>query len=63
MVEAYLSARGIVYEERDVSRSPAAVFELVRTYKSRITPTVVIGKEVIIGFYPTRLDELLDEEP
>jgi protein-disulfide isomerase len=33
--------------------------ELVGTYKSRGTPTIVIGDEVIIGFNQSRIDELL----
>ncbi len=36
-----------------------AVRELVETYHSRATPTVVIGDEVVIGFDPERIDELL----
>ena len=36
-----------------------AVRELVETYQSRVTPTVVIGEEVVIGFDPQRIDELL----
>jgi glutaredoxin len=35
------------------------VRELVETYQSRSTPTLVIGQEVMIGFDPERLDELL----
>jgi hypothetical protein len=35
------------------------VFELVRTYNSRSTPTIVVGEEVMVGFDPERLDELL----
>jgi hypothetical protein len=31
----------------------------VETYQSRSTPTLVIGQEVMIGFDPERLDELL----
>ena len=58
-MKAYLSARGIEFEERDVSRDPNAVRELVETYQSRSTPTLVIGQEVMIGFDPERLDELL----
>ncbi len=58
-MKAYLSARGIEFEERDVSRDPNAVHELVDTYQSRSTPTLVIGQEVMIGFDPERLDELL----
>jgi hypothetical protein len=38
---------------------PAALQELVGTYKSRGTPTIVIGNEVIIGFDRGRIDELL----
>jgi glutaredoxin len=58
-VKAYLSARGIEFEERDVSSDANAVRELVETYQSRSTPTLVIGQEVMIGFDPERLDELL----
>jgi len=42
-----------------VSCDYSAVRELVETYHSRATPTVVIGGEVVIGFDPERLDELL----
>ncbi len=48
-----------MFEERDVSSDFGAVRELVETYRSRATPTVVIGDEVIIGFDPERIDELL----
>ncbi len=40
---------------------PQAVHELVNTYGSRSTPTLVIGEEVMIGFDPMRLDELMAE--
>ena len=58
-MKAYLSARGIEFEERDVSNDANAVRDLVETYQSRSTPTLVIGQEVMIGFDPERLDELL----
>jgi glutaredoxin len=35
------------------------VFELIRKYNSRSTPTIVIGDEVMIGFDPARLDAML----
>jgi len=47
--------------DRDVSRDPQAVEDLVHTYQSRTTPTLVIGEEVMIGFDPERLDQLLAE--
>jgi len=45
----------------DVSSDQQAVFQLVRTYGSRSTPTIVVDDEVIIGFDPERLDELLGQ--
>jgi glutaredoxin len=57
-LKAYLSARGIEYEDRDVSQSMQSVRELL-AYKSRSTPTTVIGDEVIIGFDRDRIDRLL----
>jgi glutaredoxin len=56
---AYLSGRGIAFEEKDVSNDQKAVFELVRTYNSRTTPTTVIGDEVVIGYDTERIDQLL----
>jgi glutaredoxin len=58
---AYLSERGITFEERDIRLDPAAVQDLVYKYGSRSTPTLVIGEEVMIGFDPERLDQLLAE--
>jgi hypothetical protein len=52
-----------VFEERDVSHDAAAVLDLTQKYKSRSTPTLVIGppssEEVMIGFDPDRIDQLL----
>ena len=52
-----------MFEERDITRDDAAVQDLVQKYKSRSTPTLIIGapssEEVMIGFDPERLGELL----
>ena len=58
---AYLSEKGIQFEVKDVSSDQKAVFELVRTYNSRSTPTIVVGKQVMIGFDPEKLDQMLAE--
>jgi hypothetical protein len=42
-----------------VSADQQAVFELVRTYNSRSTPTIVVDDQVMIGFDPVRLEEML----
>jgi glutaredoxin 3 len=55
----YLSQKGVTFVERNVSVDASALQELVGTYKSRGTPTIVIGNEVIIGFDRGRIDELL----
>ncbi|MBV8891520.1 MAG: hypothetical protein JO266_06010 [Acidobacteria bacterium] len=55
---AYLSGRGIAYEERNVGAHPMAVRDLVCKYGSRTTPTMVIDEEVITGFDPVRLDQI-----
>lgn len=44
---------------RDVRHDPGAVRELVGIYKSRSTPTIVVGEEVMIGFDPERLEQML----
>ena len=57
----FLEERGVPFEERDITRDPAAVRELTEKYGSHSTPTLVIGEEVMIGFNPERLDEILGE--
>jgi glutaredoxin len=59
-VKVFLAERGIQFEEKDVSEDQVAVFQLVRTYNSRTTPTTVIDDEVVIGFDPERIQELLN---
>lgn len=44
-----------------MSSDQTAVFELVRTYNSHSTPTIVIGDKVMIGFDPAQLDQMLAE--
>ncbi|HEV8494051.1 MAG TPA: glutaredoxin domain-containing protein, partial [Candidatus Angelobacter sp.] len=59
--ESYLSEKGIEFQRKDVSSDQQAVFELVRTYNSRSTPTIVVGEQVMVGFDPERLDQMLAE--
>jgi glutaredoxin len=44
-----------------VSSDQQALMELVRTYNSRSTPTIVVGDKVMIGFDPDRLNQMLAE--
>jgi glutaredoxin len=59
VAKAHLSARGIDFEVKDVSVDQVAVFELVRKYNSRSTPTIIVGEQVMIGFDPDQLDQML----
>ena len=42
-----------------MTRDLNALEELVEVHRSRMTPTLVIGERVILGFDPRELDELL----
>ena len=61
VVKLFLEEKGVAFEARDITVDPAAVLELTEKYKSHSTPTLVIGEEVMIGFDPERLDEILGE--
>jgi hypothetical protein len=49
-----LRQKGIPYEGKDIRADPSAYDELVNTWKSRATATLVIDGEVIIGFQANR---------
>jgi len=51
----------VTFEDRDVTRDPSAVQDLVYKYGSRSTPTIIVGEEIMVGFDPERLDHLLAE--
>lgn len=60
LMRVYLEAREIAFEERDISASVEARRAMTETYESDETPTLVIGTEVVTGFDPALLDQLLD---
>ena len=62
-----LEAKEIAFEERDISTDREARREMTEQLDSTETPTLVIisgeTTEVIVGFDPVRLDQLLDPAP
>lgn len=60
VVKTLLECMGVEFEERDISRDQSAVEEL-KAYGSHSTPTVVVGEQVLVGFDPKRLDQILGE--
>jgi glutaredoxin len=60
LMRIYLEAREVAFEERDISKDADARRAMSETYDSDETPTVVIDGEVVTGFDPALLDQLLD---
>ena len=67
LMKVFLEAKGITFEERDVSADVAARREMIDDHDSTETPTLVFvsdeAYEVVVGFDPVRLDQLLDPAP
>jgi len=57
--KAYLQSRNVPFEYKDVQADPAALQELL-ALNSRSTPTLLVGEEVMIGFDPERLTQMLE---
>jgi protein-disulfide isomerase len=51
----------VEFEERSIDSGFAVVMELTQKYRSQSTPTVVIGDQVLIGYDPERLVQLLGQ--
>ena len=67
LMRIYLEAREVAFEEHDISISPEDRRAMTETYGSAETPTLVIVSgettEVVTGFDPELLDQLLDPAP
>jgi glutaredoxin len=67
LTRTYLEAREVAFEEMDISVNVEARRIMVEEHDSQETPTVVLvdGEtvEVVVGFDPERLDQLLDPAP
>jgi glutaredoxin len=60
LMRVYLEARAVAFEERDITKDPEARRAMTETHGSNETPTMLIDDEVIIGFDPFLLDQILD---
>jgi glutaredoxin-like YruB-family protein len=54
----FLTTRNIPFEYKDVQADYGALRELAKL-NSRSTPTIVVGDEVMVGFDPERLEQML----
>jgi len=58
-VKQYLAQQGVAYREIDVAADPQAAAEMVKLSGQRGVPVLDIDGQVVIGFNPTRIDQLL----
>jgi glutaredoxin len=67
LMKMFLEAKEIAFEELDISTDLEARRAMTEQHGSSETPTLVIftgeSQEVIVGFDPVRLDQLLDPAP
>lgn len=67
LMKLFLETKEIAFEERDISVDIEARRAMMEQHGSAETPTLVIFsgelQEVIVGFDPVRLDQLLDSAP
>ena len=67
LMRMLLEAKEVAFEERDISTDREARREMTEQLDSTETPTLVIisgeTTEVIVGFDPVRLDQLLGPAP
>jgi glutaredoxin len=57
-VKEFLHHKGVQFTEKDISRDPAALDELMAKGFAA-TPVTVIDGEAVVGFNRARLEELL----
>ena len=64
LMRVFLEAKEVAFEERDISINVEARRVMMEQHGSAETPTLVVFsgdlQEVIVGFDPVRLDQLLD---
>jgi len=58
-VKEFLAARQIPFDEKDVAHDREALLELVEVHQSQITPTILVGDQVVIGYSPEKLTRAL----
>lgn len=63
LMRVYLEANEITFEERDISSDLEARRMMTEQFDSEETPTLIIAGEIVTGFDPTRLDQLLQSTP
>jgi len=63
MVKEFLSQKGAIFKEYDVSQDSAAAQDLMRKTGQMAVPVIAINGETIIGFDRARLEQALSQQP
>jgi glutaredoxin-like YruB-family protein len=58
--KAYMTRKGINYVEYDVTKDQQALQEMVKISGARAVPVIVACEQVMVGFDPARLEEMLN---
>ena len=61
-VKAYLDKKGVPYKDIDVHKNKKALDEMVKKYGIKVTPVVVMGDRVMVGFNAPKIDKLLSNQ-
>jgi len=59
MAKEFLSQKGYLFTEYDVTKDRAALDEMVKISGARSVPVITACKEVMVGFDKTRLEQML----
>ncbi len=60
MAKEFLSQKGYIFTEYDVTRDRRALDEMVKISGARSVPVISACNEVMIGFDKNRLEEMLN---
>ncbi|MFA5793912.1 MAG: glutaredoxin domain-containing protein [Candidatus Brocadiia bacterium] len=60
-VKDFLSRRNILFEDIDVSKDPDNAKELLEVSGQYGVPVITMDDQIVIGFDPIRIEELLKE--
>ena len=55
----FMQGKGVVFEEKDVTKNPAWVQEMIKKSGQTGVPVIEVDGQIIIGFDRARLTELL----
>lgn len=58
-VKEYLKSKGVEFEDLDITVNRDALNEMVKVYKIRTTPLIVVGDKKLTGFNPAEIDDIL----